>query len=139
CLVLAPASFVSAQVTPIPGSGCPGASPVATQGNPSIGGRIAFDWQCGAREVPALAFGGILQPAISLPTSLTCTRVACILAVRPVVVVPGAPNAVLSVPVMIPNDPSLVGAAVGVQGLCVVPGREVCITLGQAISVQIMR
>lgn len=129
------AAAVTAQVSPVPGSGCPGAPAPATVGSPAIGqgfGIVAPPCRSGSgNEFLVL---GAPRRAITIPGPIACAR-ACNYNVDAFEVVNGR-----AWRVSIPNDRSLIGVVFRAQGGCVErnpAGR--CIALSQAIDVRITR
>jgi len=129
------AAGVAAQVTPIRGSGCPGAAAPAVRGTPAIGTTLGFAQTCDRASLPVLLLGTVARPT-PLDPPLVCSRVTCSLDVLPLVAVTGLPGGSATVAVPIPPDRSLVGSVAVVQGLCLVPS---CLVLGQALAVAVTR
>jgi hypothetical protein len=137
-LSLGAAASSSAQVTPLLGTGCPGLAAVAVSGPPRVGTTVNFDWRCPGTDVPLIVFGDVIRPPIPLPPLVICGGgFFCMLGVQPVVSIQGAVGVLHSIPVPIPNNPELIGAVIGAQGVCVGQLPGLCLSLSQAIAVRV--
>lgn len=133
------AAPLAAQVTVLPGTGCPGAAAVTVSGPPRINTTVNFDWSCPGTDIPMLIFGDVQRPPLPLPPVVVCGgALFCTLGVQPAVAIQGPVGMLHSVPVPIPDDVLLVGAVIGVQGLCIGQLPNLCVSLSQAIAVRVM-
>jgi hypothetical protein len=123
---------LSAQCSPLPGTGCSGqgAPPCVTP--PAIG--TTFTWRaapCVTAVPPLLMFGTVLRPPVPITPPIVCTNAPCDLGCQPLVV---AQSPDMSIP--IPNLRILVGATFCIQSACI-NQRVPCFTLSQASAVTI--
>jgi hypothetical protein len=128
------APAISAQVAPIPGSGCPGAPPCNVVGVPRLGTTICFDKvpPCPPPTVPFVVFG-VPAPLLPIFPPLACSPP----------VPPGVPCwlcnpiHIFAVPrlcLAIPRNTSLVGQCLCIQCGCFDVART-CLTLCQGLQV----
>lgn len=128
---------VTAQVSTIPGSGCPRGSAVAVTGQPIVGETINFSLTCPDDTTPVLFFGEVLPRRLRIPSAVTCEPGACFLAVNPLLFLRGTSGQTFEVAAPVPMDTGLVGIQIGVQGACV-DDETGCIELTPALLVQVM-
>ena len=111
-LALIPAPTLAAQAATVShyGAPCLATLPLTTQGLPQLGATLAVNWMpppC-ASHAGAMVLGFAAQ---NVPMTVP-QWAGCALLVSPAAVVPG-----LSVTLVVPNDPGLIGTAVHVQGV----------------------
>ncbi|MEZ5962484.1 MAG: hypothetical protein R3F56_01435 [Planctomycetota bacterium] len=135
--VLALPSHLSAQVSQIPRTGCGGSAVVSVQGQPRIGQRLSFGWACrGGTALPVLLFEQAV-PVAYVPAPLACAVGGCgSISLLPRLYAVGVAGQALTVAVVLPPDPSLVGFTFHAQGACV---SRTCLDLGIGVAVRIMR
>lgn len=129
------AAPLAAQVTPIPGSGCPGAPPCNVTGTPQLGTTICFDKQppCPPGSLPFIIFGTEFLPPLPILPPLACspTGAPCFLACNPVATF-GLPRLCLRIPL----NRALVGQCFCIQCGCVEQNPlGICLNLCQALRV----
>jgi hypothetical protein len=128
------APHASAQVFPIPGSGCPNAGPCAAIGNPGLGQTICFAKpaasSCVPGSIPFIIFGAPGGP-IPIQPPLACTPfgTVCMLSCT-IINTFGTPQLCLT----IPNNTALVGQCFCIQCGCVHP-NPFCLQFCQALRV----
>jgi hypothetical protein len=126
------ATTASAQVRPIPNTGCPNAPHPTTTGQPAIGqgfGVIAAPCRTTAGQ-PFIILG---LPGVSalLPAPPACVR-GCTIDCRPIVVLSQS-----AWRIVIPNDRNLIGVQLCAQTGCVEAARPACVLLHGALGIQI--
>jgi len=120
------ATNVGAQCVPIPGTGCPGATPLICLGPPRIGQVAQVSYAGNGLVVAQLSLDGPVWP---LPLPLACAP-GCFLAGTPLVYTMGFGATQLLF--MVPNDPLFVGFTYIGQGY-MVPAGQNCVTASNAI------
>lgn len=130
-ICLGASSHLSAQCTPIPGTGCPGQTNPICGTPPAIGTNFIF--RCPPTCFPSLSqfivIGTPIAP-LPLPSPPMCVP-GCLLGCQPIVTL-NAPGATLA----IPNNLGLIGVQLCIQCLCQVSGAA-CFTISQATLVTI--
>jgi hypothetical protein len=133
CVVLSTwllcAGAAAAQWSTIPGSGCPNASSLVTQGNPVRGGTISVGCLNNGRSAGEwMLIGAQAQSPFTLPRPLGCVD-GCVIAVDLAVAV-AVPTGFNPVMLTIPNDPNLAFVNVAFQCIELVPGA-VCLSASE--------
>jgi hypothetical protein len=127
----------AAQFSPIPGSGCPSGMPITTSGTPQIGMAISYQWFCSTRsDVPFMVFGPAVPPVFMLPQPPACGGNCFLIFPVPPIVLSGPAGRGLTVPVNIPQDPTLIGQILHTQGGCVTTAACIYLGIGTATKIQ---
>lgn len=133
--VLSLAGLVTAQVTAIPGTGCPGYTPTPVLGSPTVGGFItvqhAMSCTGGPITYPAVVAIGVTQTSTPFLACLSPTP--CVIGVVPFHLEIGLGS--VSWQYSIPNLPALSGACFLAQSTCIFSPPDCIVRMHQAVRI----